>query len=183
MNSLSEMHAREGLQCPACGSTDVTTEWSDQSFPYGAGREEVLLSAHVPVRRCGNCGTEYLDEVGETSRHDAVCRFLGILTPAEVTAVRERYAMTQAEFASVSRIGRASIVRWESGALTQSASSDNYMYLLGFPENMERLRSRSTELRAASSSSNSRKFRALSPVLKQVAERQACSFVLYAGTA
>lgn len=179
MNSQSEFRETGALHCPACGSTDVSSEWVQHEFPYGAGGEEVQLRAYLPVRTCHTCGLEYLDEVGEALRHDAVCEHLGILKPAEVVAIREKYNMTQQEFSLMSRIGRASLARWEVGSTTQNRSIDNLLFLLSFPENIDRLRARNVAQESQTKSAPCRKFRALSPALMQVAERQATSFQLF----
>ena len=74
--------------------------------------------------------------------HDAVCRHLGRMTPEEVASVRERGGFSQAEFAKLTRLGEATISRWERGALIQNAANDQLLYLLQFPHNVAALRER-----------------------------------------
>jgi transcriptional regulator with XRE-family HTH domain len=64
------------------------------------------------------------------------------LTPAEITAIRERYHLSRAEFARLTRIGEASLARWEGGLIIQNGSIDQLLYLLTFSENLDRLRHR-----------------------------------------
>jgi DNA-binding transcriptional regulator YiaG len=66
------------------------------------------------------------------------------MTPREVEAVRTRLRMTRAAFADLTRLGEASLARWEKGLLIQNPANDQLLYLLLFPENVERLRSRVT---------------------------------------
>jgi len=64
------------------------------------------------------------------------------MTPAEIVALRNKYRLTRAQFAEKTRIGEASLARWETGELIQNPANDGYMYLLSFPENLERLEGR-----------------------------------------
>lgn len=49
------------LQCPSCDSRNVTTMWTEHTFPY----EDVNLMATVPLRQCGCCGEYWLDHLSE----------------------------------------------------------------------------------------------------------------------
>ncbi len=64
------------------------------------------------------------------------------MIPADVAEVRKRYRLRREEFAAKTRLGEASLARWESGQLIQNAAYDNYLYLLTFEENMRRLEER-----------------------------------------
>lgn len=163
-------------ECPACGSISVTEREQLEEFEYGAGKDHAVLQAIVPVCTCSQCGTQFTDERAERSRHASICRHLIILEPAQITAIRERYRATQVEFAEISRIGRASLARWETGAIYQNGSIDNLMYLLGFPENFERLKDRFSSARACNqepSNPSKRHFRCLTE--KQMASMKLCS--------
>lgn len=129
-------------QCPACGSDRLSERENIEYFEYGSGSESVTLNAVVPMCLCADCGMQFTDERGERARHTSVCAHLKISDPEKIVAIRERNNMSQTEFATVSRIGRASLARWESGAIYQNGSSDSLIYLLGFPENVARLKSR-----------------------------------------
>ena len=63
-------------------------------------------------------------------QHAAVCRALGLLTPAEIQAIRERLGPTQAEFAQLTGIGEATISRWERGRILPNRAMDHYLRLL-----------------------------------------------------
>jgi transcriptional regulator with XRE-family HTH domain len=122
-----------------CAQSNVRTALEDHQFTYGEGPGGVELTVRVPVRTCDDCGFQFLDEVGEAAKHDAVCRHLGIMTPAEILSIRKRYALSRAEFARLTKIGEASLGRWENALLMQNAALDNFLYLLTFMENIERL--------------------------------------------
>ena len=76
--------------CPQCGEASVTTFWHHDRLRYGTGGSAVDLPVDLPVRRCGSCSFEFLDHEGERLRHEAVCRHLGVLTPAAVSYTHKR---------------------------------------------------------------------------------------------
>jgi DNA-binding transcriptional regulator YiaG/DNA-directed RNA polymerase subunit RPC12/RpoP len=127
------------IKCPNCGSDRVDTHRQPDTFVYGIGDAAVQLSAVVPFHECAECGFEFTDSEAEDARHEAICRHLGVMTPTEVAEVRQHYEMTRATFAERSRIGEASLARWETGQLIQNAANDDYLYLLSFQQNMDRL--------------------------------------------
>jgi putative zinc finger/helix-turn-helix YgiT family protein len=133
----SEDRFSVALRCPDCNGL-IRTENVPHKFTYGVGPEAKELMCTLPLRVCDHCGAEYVDEVGEEVRHQAVCRYLGLLTPQEIQRLRERYG-TQAAFAGLTGIGEASLSRWETGASIQSKAYDNYLRLLHRPENIETL--------------------------------------------
>jgi len=130
------------IDCPNCGSTKVETRKLKDRFQYGSGSKAVELEALVPFHKCADCGFEFTDAEAEDTRHEAICRHLGMMPPIEVVGVRQRYGMTRAAFAEKSRIGEASLARWETGQLIQNAANDNYLYLLCFADNIDRLNAR-----------------------------------------
>jgi DNA-binding transcriptional regulator YiaG len=101
------------------------------------------VSAVVPLRRCSECGFEFLDAEAEARQHAAVCRHIGVMTPSEIRRVRQMTGnLSRGEFARLTRLGDATIGRWERGELIQNAAYDQLLYLLTFPENVIRLRDR-----------------------------------------
>ena len=63
-------------------------------------------------------------------QHNAVCHYLGRLTPDEIVALRKRLGLTQAGLAEKTGIGIASIKRWENGTVIQNASLDGQLRAL-----------------------------------------------------
>jgi putative zinc finger/helix-turn-helix YgiT family protein len=128
--------------CPSCGSADVRSEEREHRFPYGCDGAEVELKAIVPVRVCPNCGLSFMDRAGEEACHDAICRYLGVLTPSQIRALRRMCHLNQAKFGEVTGLGQATVSRWERGIVVQNKAYDNYVFLLGFDENLRRIRER-----------------------------------------
>lgn len=127
-------------ECPECDRQTVTTTLTPHTFTYGRGADAVQITAILPVRTCTHCGFQYLDKEGQRAQHDAVCRHLGVLTPSQIRAMREYHRLSPAEFARLTRLGTATIARWERGALIQNAANDLYLRLVGEEKNMQRLR-------------------------------------------
>jgi putative zinc finger/helix-turn-helix YgiT family protein len=132
----------EEQHCPECGDGAVSRRIERQLFPYGEGAEAVELTVLVPVWKCSECGFEFLDESAEAIRHEAVCRHLGVLTPNDIRQMREEYGYSRAEFSRLTRLGEATLNRWENGILIQNQAYDQYLRLLRFPENVRRLQAK-----------------------------------------
>lgn len=98
------------------------------------------LSADVLVHTCSACGDSYTCNDADITYDEAVCRHLGILTPAEIREIRESYGLTRAEFAQLTGFGKATVGRWERGEIHQNRSADRYLRLLYDRDVMDRLR-------------------------------------------
>lgn len=139
MNSKNEVRSSVGaasgdLDCPLCESKSIETLLHSDAFKYGSGDSAVTLRVeNLPVRRCAACDLEFIDHEGARLRHEAVCRHLGVLTPADVREVRERYGMTRAAFAEATGLGEATLGRWETGAVVQNRANDLYLRLTRLP--------------------------------------------------
>lgn len=116
--------------CARCGTEAVDTIDHRHTFRYGSGESAADLTVNLPVRRCGECGFEFLDRESERIKLEAICEHLGILSPAGIRRIREGYGMTQAEFADVTGLGTATLVRWENGSMNHTRAYDRYMRLL-----------------------------------------------------
>lgn len=127
--------------CPVCGDEVARVHYETESVPYGVGEDQVVLTARVPVIHCASCGVDVTDETAEELRHDAICRHLGRLTPSEIRAVREKYGLSQQEWATKTRLGLASIKRWEAGNQVQNEAMDCYLRLLAIPANFAKISS------------------------------------------
>ena len=117
-------------RCLSCEEAPATLSYETQSFNYGPVSDGVVLSAVVPVWSCEGCGEQYLGPEAEDIKHDAVCAFLGRMTPSEIKSLRLSFQMLQDQFADFTGYGIASIKRWETGAQIQSESVDKHLRLL-----------------------------------------------------
>ena len=128
--------------CNICGDSAITLSLEKESFVYGSGQESVTLSVDVPVHHCAKCKNSFTEEDASDIRHNAVCKHLGIYTPNEIRTLREKYHLSQSEFSEITKIGKASLARWEGGVLIQNLSNDNLLYLLSFPDNLAKLKNK-----------------------------------------
>ena len=162
------------LVCPLCDGESIVTFQHPDTFNYGSGDSTVTLEVDLPVRRCTACDFEFVDHEGERLRHEAVCRHLGVLSPAEVRDVRQQHGMTKAAFAQVTGLGEATLSRWENGAVVQNRANDLYLRLLTTPWIMTKLQDLSAPEPAPSGGTvdTSQRFRELE-VSKSVRRKQA----------
>ena len=119
-------------RCPNCGHAPLREEAITDRFEYRPdGEEPLTIEVHdVPVEVCPKCGEKYFGSAAVRVQHQAVCRALGLLTPAEIQAIRERLGPTQTEFARLTGIGEATISRWERGRILPNRAMDRYLRLL-----------------------------------------------------
>lgn len=135
----ARIQLNKSSECPECGASTTSEFLEGQVFEYGLGEAAVALSAEVPILTCDSCGFEFTDHRGETARHDAICRHLGVMTPHEIVAIREGLRLSRSDFAELGGFGIASLQRWESGTVIQNQSIDRLIFLLRFPLNGQRL--------------------------------------------
>lgn len=128
--------------CGECGSKKIETNQEIYKFPYGVGDEAVELSCKVPLRKCIDCGFSFIDGESEDICHEEVCKHLGVMPPSQIKALRGLYELTQAQFSEITKLGEATLSRWERGVVIQNQAYDNYLYLLGYEENLQKIRER-----------------------------------------
>lgn len=136
MNTSDDAPATHGATtcCAACGSADISRTVVSEEMQYGAGPKPIRLHVQVPVYRCRTCGSEFSDGNAEDVRHAAVCRYLGVLTPMEIREIRSRLGMSRQRFADITRLGVATLARWESGEVIQNGALDTYLRLISKPD-------------------------------------------------
>ncbi len=121
--------------CPTCYKGRMHPKRVAERFPYELdGETAEVVAENVPVEVFDNCGEQLSGPEAARIRHEAICRALGLLTPAEIRSIRERLGMTQEQFNKLTRIGEATICRWERGRLLQNAAMDRYLRLIASGE-------------------------------------------------
>lgn len=142
MPDMSGTKNQASAPCPICGGHAVLS-YETQKFNYGPEADGVVLAAVVPVLTCRDCDEQILGEEAEEIMHEAICAYLGRLTPREIKAIRTSFGMLQEDFAELTGYGTASIKRWEAGSQIQSDSVDKHIRLvrsIGAPEARKRTR-------------------------------------------
>ena len=127
--------------CPACGAGMVERR-SRLSLPVNG--EEVAVPGAVHLR-CPSCQEVVLRyEDARRLGADAIAAYRrkhGLLSAGEMRAIRERFGLTQVEFAALLRLGANTLSRWESGRNVQTESMDTLLRLIrDVPGSMEYLR-------------------------------------------
>lgn len=143
--------------CPSCESSNVESRMDVEHFPYGSGPNAPMLEAPVRVFSCRDCDFEFLDASAEDAREAAIARYLGIMSPQEVAAVRSTLGLTREKFSELSGIGTASLARWECGSGRQNKALDCLLYLLSFADNIERIWARRAHLGKQETGANKRR--------------------------
>jgi putative zinc finger/helix-turn-helix YgiT family protein len=138
----SEPQIETRWPCPTCNVGRMHPQVVKEHFPYeDDGTEVMVVAEDVPVEVCDNpeCREQLSGPEAASIRHMAICRALGLLTPVEIRAIRDGLKLTQAEFARLTRLGEATICRWERGRLLQNPALDRYLRLIASGEDNVRL--------------------------------------------
>src|SRR5947209_17293811 len=121
----------QGRRCPSCGHQPLVPQRIRDEFEYGPDDDRIAVVAEaVPVLACPACGETLYGPEAAAVRHQAICRALGLLSPAEIKALRERLGPDQEDFARPTGIGVATLSRWERGRLLQTRALDRYLRLV-----------------------------------------------------
>src|ERR1700704_498892 len=101
-NQLTGVSDEKKQVCDCCGAHALHSDLKTEYFNYRSESGEIIqLSALVPVWSCDACGDSFTDGRAEDIRHEAVCRYLGRLTPSELRDLRENCQCSQAEWSKV----------------------------------------------------------------------------------
>ncbi|HUU96115.1 MAG TPA: type II TA system antitoxin MqsA family protein [Phycisphaerae bacterium] len=130
----------ENWRCDVCGQKSLRRD--PRPFEYEVshdGRPPVKIRIpDLEVIACTNpdCHPEHPDDTiieDDAAIHritEETYRQLGLLTPAEVRASRERLGLTQEELQALLGLGGNSLSRWENGRVYQSRSSDTLLRIV-----------------------------------------------------
>lgn len=129
------------LHCHVCGGPNVTEVLQNETFDYMVGGQLVSLQAQYLVQTCSDCNFVTAGEDAEIARDNAVRKYLNLLMPQEIRAIREKYSLSRKEFAELTGIGIASITRWENGEVLQNRSIDTLLKFIAEPSNFNKLKS------------------------------------------
>ena len=111
--------------CAHCDAEDMTTAITAESVMKIHG-EEVTYTANK--YQCSACEYSFQSPAQATSgtklAREAFQLMYGLLKPAEIIAMRKELDLSQSQLAQKSKIGIASIKRWESGKAIQTREND-----------------------------------------------------------
>ena len=116
--------------CPSCG-TGMVERRGKLRLPINGEDVTVASAVHLRCPKCREIVLRYQDakRLGE----DAVAiyrRKHDLLSADEIRAMRERFSLTQAQFARLLRLGANTLSRWESGRNVQTEAMDMFLRLI-----------------------------------------------------
>lgn len=146
MTTKPKARAKRGRElpddaCPTCGTMMRKTQ---EAVTMPVNGEEIRVP-NIPHLRCPKCGEGLFTlqdaEMMRLRAFGIYRKMHGLLSADEIRAIRERYALTQAELARLLRLGGNTVSRWEAGRNVQTAAMDVLLRLLrDLPGSLEYLR-------------------------------------------
>lgn len=127
--------------CPTCGTAMIERR-GKLRLPVNGEDIAVPSTVHLSCPKCHEVVLRF-----EDSRRlgaDAIAiyrRKHGLLSADEIRGVRERFDLTQADFARLLRLGANTLSRWESGRNVQTEAMDTLLRMIrDVPGSIEYLR-------------------------------------------
>jgi putative zinc finger/helix-turn-helix YgiT family protein len=114
--------------CPECGRDAA---WAREMVRQTQEFRGDTLEVTAPLRRCGACGFSLLTTEDATALAQATVAAWqqkhGLLTASDIVEGRKKLKVSQKGLAERSRLGSASIKRWESGLVAQTQAHDEVL--------------------------------------------------------
>lgn len=138
-------------RCDSCGERSLrrVRQPHEHEISHDGRAPVTIRIPDLEVIACTNPGcpnpasSVQLDDAALRRIGDETCRQLGLLTPAEIRAGREKLGLTQQQLQELLGLGGNSLSRWEKGRVYQSRSMDTLLRLvLEVPDVLIRLRQR-----------------------------------------
>ena len=116
--------------CPICGEGHVTAQVQEIESDYKG--QKAMLPLHY--RLCNVCTSDFAGAPESKRNRRALMAFRkridGLLTGAEITALRKQYQMTQGQAARLFGGGPVAFSKYENDDVAQSESMDNLLRLV-----------------------------------------------------
>jgi putative zinc finger/helix-turn-helix YgiT family protein len=117
-------------KCGRCQRRAVVQSTSPYSVQMEHdGRTYAVSIPDLVAPRCQECGELVLDDAANERISGAFRQQLGLLTPEQIRANRERLGMTQRQLAGRLGIAEATLSRWETGGQIQQRALDRFLRL------------------------------------------------------
>jgi HTH-type transcriptional regulator / antitoxin MqsA len=127
--------------CPECGS-QMREKQASLKFPVNGEEISVPDLPHLNCPKCHEVVLRFDDARKLRQRALEIYRqTYGLLSADDIRSIRERFGLTQAEFARLLRLGANTISRWEAARNVQTASMDMLLRMIrDLPGSLEYLR-------------------------------------------
>lgn len=150
--------------CIECGEGHYESHIVDYRQVIQDGTE--ITVPHLEIFRCNHCGTELIPAASSRKISEAIAKANDQLTPTELTAFMEEYALNQTEVADICGFGEKTFHRWLKGTQVVSRSMGFYLRVLKeFPEAFEFVRHREWKSRGI----RTHRAKQFAPIQKQFA--------------
>lgn len=117
--------------CPMCGKNSLTEKHGEYRFePPEAIPGGAIVVPDATWYECGACHEQIVPPALEQAIERERCRRLGLLTPEEIKAVRERTGLSAVDMATLLGVGEKTYTRWENGRSLQNKSNDTLIRLV-----------------------------------------------------
>jgi HTH-type transcriptional regulator/antitoxin MqsA len=127
--------------CPVCGTLMVEKR-GRLRLPVNGEEITVPSAAHLKCPKCHEVVLRSQD--ARRLSEDAIAMYRrkhDLLSAGQIRAIRERFGLTQAEFARLLRLGANTLSRWEVGRNAQTEAMDTLLRLIrDLPGTIEYLR-------------------------------------------
>ncbi len=119
--------------CVSCGSTLQERHGTYRFEPPANIPGGTMVIPDATWLECENCGQQMLPAELEERLERLSIQRQGLLSAAQIKAVRQKLGLTQTEMAERLGVGEKTYARWESGRSIQNKSSDNLIRLFPLP--------------------------------------------------
>jgi HTH-type transcriptional regulator/antitoxin MqsA len=121
----------EAQKCPVCGAGKLKKQNGAETFEYKGKR--ITIPNYVTYE-CAGCGEAIVDNASLKESGKKLKDFQrevdGLLTGAQIKAIRVKLGLTQEQLADIVGGGLKSLARYESGQVCQSKGMDNLLRIL-----------------------------------------------------
>lgn len=118
------------MLCPLCGEGHLTSRTEETVTEYAGHQGKVTLR----FAECNACGSEITDDADSRANKRAVLAFRksvdGLLTGAEIRALRDQYGITQDQAARLFGGGPKAFSKYETDDVAHSVAMDNLLRLV-----------------------------------------------------
>jgi len=131
MTNLKTDSVQTTDKCPSCGNGILNKVHGQYETVFNDGEDERSLQVPgVDWLECPACGETLLGNIALKKIDQAKYEALGLLSPSDILALREKFGKTQEEMADILRVGSKTYCRWENGHFFQTKANDNYLRLV-----------------------------------------------------
>ncbi len=129
-------------KCPICGAGSLKNEVKTETFTYKGESKDI---PNYITWSCSECGEAIVDNESLKASGKLLKDFQrevdGLLTGAQIKAIRLKLGLKQAQLANIIGGGEKSVARYEASQISQSKGMDNLLRILdAYPQTLNVIR-------------------------------------------